>query len=149
MLFSTFFLQILVDSTKIFKNLQEIGQNSCRFFKHLHKTTSFLQLSSLLPLCQTSFLFIASHRGGDGDGGVQIERQFLCGLESAHVRDVGTRHAESAYALLSDTACRVPTMLSLPASVPFPFVTVRPETLLSPSSALMSRFAGWVGILFQ
>ena len=27
--------------------------------------------------------------------------------------DVGTRHAESAYALLSDTACRVPTMLLL------------------------------------
>ena len=35
--------------------------------------------------------------------------------------DVGTRHAESAYALLSDTACRVPTMLLLLLTRRFPF----------------------------
>ena len=33
--------------------------------------------------------------------------------------DVGTRHAESAYSLLSDTACRVLTMLHYSQPSPF------------------------------
>ena len=45
--------------------------------------------------------------------------------------DVGTRHAESAYALLSDTACRVPTMPLLSLTRSFPFSVLTPSNLLS------------------
>ena len=48
--------------------------------------------------------------------------------------DVGTRHAESAYALLSDTACRVPTMLLLS-------LTHHPPILVNMSGKFMKNQA--------